>query len=247
MVYYFFLCCWALLGLTAFFYLIRQPAPYGKHIKHSKYSVGARTGWIVMESPAFYLMIIFFLLYGDFNNLIHVVLTFLYCLHYFNRSFVWPLRAQNNSKKMPVNVMASAFSFNLINVFFQGTWIFVLVDYSNEWILSFYFAIGIIIFFIGMAVNVIADEIMISLKKKNNGQYSIPNGFLYSKVSCPNYLGEFLEWFGWALMTMNLAGFVFFFWTLANLLPRAISNHKWLQANFEEYPKERKAVIPGII
>jgi len=48
-------------------------------------------------------------------------------------------------------------------------------------------------------------------------------------------------------MTMNLAGFVFFFWTLANLLPRAISNHKWLQANFEEYPKERKAVIPGII
>ena len=143
--------------------------------------------------------------------------------------------------------MASAFSFNLINVFFQGTWIFVLVDYSNEWILSFYFVIGIIIFFIGMAVNVIADEIMISLKKKNNGQYSIPNGFLYSKVSCPNYLGEFIEWFGWALMTMNLAGFVFFFWTLANLLPRAISNHKWLKTNFEEYPKERKAVIPGII
>ncbi|MEC7787807.1 MAG: hypothetical protein VX456_05470, partial [Pseudomonadota bacterium] len=28
---------------------------------------------------------------------------------------------------------------------------------------------------------------------------------------------------------------------------RALSNHKWLLKEFEDYPKERKAVIPGII
>ena len=48
-------------------------------------------------------------------------------------------------------------------------------------------------------------------------------------------------------MTMNLAGLIFFFWTLANLLPRALSNHEWLKREFEDYPKNRKAVIPGII
>ena len=42
-------------------------------------------------------------------------------------------------------------------------------------------------------------------------------------------------------------GLVFFFWTLANLLPRALSNHEWLKREFENYPKNRKAVIPGII
>ena len=60
------------------------------------------------------------------------------------------------------------------------------------------------------------------------------------KVSCPNYFGEFLEWLGWALMTMNLAGLIFFFWTLANLLPRALSNHEWLKREFENYPKIEK-------
>ena len=43
------------------------------------------------------------------------------------------------------------------------------------------------------------------------------------------------------------AGLVFFLWTVCNLFPRAISNHNWYQNKFEDYPKERKAVIPNII
>ena len=46
---------------------------------------------------------------------------------------------------------------------------------------------------------------------------------------------------------LQLGGLVFFLWTVCNLFPRAISNHKWYQAKFEDYPKDRKAVIPSII
>jgi hypothetical protein len=53
-----------------------------------------------------------------------------------------------------------------------------------------------------------------------------------------------IEWLGWAIMTWSFAGLVFFFWTVANLLPRAISNHKWYKKEFPEYPSERKAIIP---
>ena len=63
----------------------------------------------------------------------------------------------------------------------------------------------------------------------------------------PNYLGEFIEWLGWAIMTWSWAGLVFFLWTVCNLFPRAISNHKWYQNKFTDYPKERKAVIPNFI
>ena len=71
--------------------------------------------------------------------------------------------------------------------------------------------------------------------------------FYLIKLSNPNYLGEFIEWLGWAIMTWSWAGLVFFLWTVCNLFPRAISNHNWYQNKFEDYPKERKAVIPNII
>ena len=97
---------------------------------------------------------------------------------------------------------------------------------------------------IGLYINVTSDNILIALRKNNEEEYSIPKGFLFNKISSPNYLGEMIEWLGWAIMTWSLAGLVFFFWTVANLLPRAIANHKWYKKEFENYPSNRKAIIP---
>ena len=41
--------------------------------------------------------------------------------------------------------------------------------------------------------------------------------------------------------------FVFFIWTFINLVPRAISHHKWYKDNFKDYPKNRKAIIPKLL
>ena len=77
--------------------------------------------------------------------------------------------------------------------------------------------------------------------------YKNPLGGLYRFVSCPNYPGERLEWFGWALATWSLGGLVFALWTVANLAPRAMANHRWYQEKFEEYPKERRALVPFVV
>ena len=45
--------------------------------------------------------------------------------------------------------------------------------------------------------------------------YKIPRGGLYERVSCPNYLGEMLEWIGWALAAWSLAGLAFAVFTIA--------------------------------
>ncbi len=42
-----------------------------------------------------------------------------------------------------------------------------------------------------------------------------------TELQVHNYLGEMLEWAGWALATWSLAGSAFALFTLANLLPRA--------------------------
>jgi len=82
--------------------------------------------------------------------------------------------------------------------------------------------------------------------RRENQKYFIPRGGLFNYVSSPNYLGEIMEWFGFFVMTINLGTFSFFIWTFVNLVPRAISNHKWYIEKFNDYPKERKILIPKI-
>ena len=66
-------------------------------------------------------------------------------------------------------------------------------------------------------------------------------------MSCPNYLGECIEWLGFALMASTLASLAFFVFTVANLLPRALTHHRWYRSQFPGYPKERKALVPGVL
>ena len=65
-------------------------------------------------------------------------------------------------------------------------------------------------------------------------------------MSCPNYLGELVEWAAWALLTGSLAGLSFFCFSAANLVPRARSHHRWYQSRFPDYPAQRKALLPGL-
>ncbi|MCD4710091.1 MAG: 3-oxo-5-alpha-steroid 4-dehydrogenase [Bacteroidales bacterium] len=67
---------------------------------------------------------------------------------------------------------------------------------------------------------------------------------MFRWVSCPNFLGEILQWTGFAVMTWSPAAMVFALWTFFNLAPRALDHHKWYRENFPDYPSERRAIIP---
>ena len=84
-------------------------------------------------------------------------------------------------------------------------------------------------------------------KFNNHNEYKIPKGGLYEYISCPNYFGEIIEWVGFAVMTWSLPGLIFAMWTIFNLVPRAISHHKWYNQKFKNYPKSRKSIVPFII
>ena len=107
--------------------------------------------------------------------------------------------------------------------------------------------IGTLIFFVGMYINIKSDYLINEMKKNKGPGYHIPNKFLYKYISAPNYFGEIIEWIGWAILTFSISGVVFLLWVIANLFPRAIGHHQWYKNKFEDYPKERKAIIPGII
>ena len=247
-IFYVLTMIWVVIAVATFIYLFYQNAPYGRHIKAGwGISIPTRFGWVLMESPCVILMIAYALIVRDQLQTIHLVFLFIWLTHYIHRTFIYPFVIEITNPKMPITIAASAFFFNIINVSIQAFGIFYFTQYSNTWLSDAAFLFGLSLFILGMYINIRSDYIMISLKKRKGSGYHIPKSFLYKYLSAPNYFGEIIEWIGWAILTWSISGIVFLIWVIANLFPRALAHHKWYKSKFENYPKNRKAIIPGII
>ena len=236
--------CWMLSGLLIFGVLFKITAPYGKFISHKWGAmVSNRVGWIVMEAPPLLLFSYFFFWGNNYQNVVCIAIYLLWMMHYLNRDLIFPFRTKTSGKKMPLAIMLFAIIFNTFNAFFNGYFLGFFADYSVSWFLDPRFIIGFIVFVSGFAINIFADNVLFKIRKNSN-DYQIPYGGIYKYISCPNYFGEILEWTGFAMMSWSLAGLSFCVWTIVNLLPRALANHKWYKQHFPEYPANRKALIP---
>ena len=85
-----------------------------------------------------------------------------------------------------------------------------------------------------------------------NGQVqSLPDRFAHQRPDPAGFVsqsdGEMLEWAGFALMSWSLPGLSFAIWTCANLIPRALWRHRWYHQQYGNYPRIRRAVIPGLL
>ena len=150
-------------------------------------------------------------------------------------------------KPMPLLIAILGLVFNFLNAYLNGRWIYHFSGgYPSNVLYELNFIVGCVIFIAGFIINQWADSVLRALRKPGEIGYKIPYGGLYEKISCPNYFSEIIEWTGWAIACGSLAGWVFAFWTFANLAPRAVSYHKWYKETFPEYPKNRKALIPWI-
>tara|TARA_Y100000385_G_scaffold273723_1_gene315931 strand:- start:3322 stop:4068 length:747 start_codon:yes stop_codon:yes gene_type:complete len=236
---------WLILAIISFFLLFKITAPYGK-FSNNKFGflIDYKLGWFIQEiiSPLF--LFYFFIIGNGEKSIIHWFLILIWIIHYINRSIIFPLRI-NISSKIPISVICSAIFFNIVNGFINGFHLGNLATFSNDYIFSFNFIFGLLLFLIGALININADNVLIKIKKQSKG-YQIPKGKLYNLISCPNYLGEMMEWIGFAFMCWSLPSLLFAIWTIANLFPRALSQHKWYKEKFD-YPINRKAIIPYII
>lgn len=98
-----------------------------------------------------------------------------------------------------------------------------------------------------MGINLHSDHVLRSLRSGNDKSYKIPYGGLFHYVSCANFFGEIVEWFGYFIMTQSPHAFGFVIFAIGNLAPRALQHHRWYLEKFEDYPKNRKAIFPFIL
>jgi len=236
----------ALAGAT-FFALWFVVAPYGRHARAGwGPTISDRVGWAAMESPSLVYFSWIFFHGAHHDRVVPLALWALWTAHYAHRAIVYPLRLARRGRRMPIAIAAMAFSFNVLNATINASFIGALGAYPDAWLASGPFVVGALLFALGMTMNLEADRKLLALRRSSPDGYAIPRGGMHELVSCPNYLGEMIEWGGWALASASMGGLAFFVYTIANLAPRAFANHAWYRRTFPDYPRARRALVPFV-
>ncbi|XP_077342411.1 3-oxo-5-alpha-steroid 4-dehydrogenase 2 [Lithobates pipiens] len=237
-----------IVGLLFLLRQLTEPAGYGKHVpKKTKTNftlISAKYGWFIQESPSFFVPVLIVLYNQQWDTLGSKMLLVMFCGHYFQRSFIYSVITKG--RPTPLYIVILAVIFCSYNGFLQGHCMVYVATYPENWYTDIRFLSGVIIFIIGMGINIHSDYILRNLRKPSDFGYKIPQGGMFKYVSGANYFGEIVEWFGYAIATWSLPGFAFALFTLCSIGPRAYHHHKFYLLEFKHYPRERKAVIPFI-
>ena len=240
------LITWCVLALLSFAGLQWKQAPYGRYFEPGwGRALNARFGWVLMESAAPLVLPLWFAFSDRTGDRVAQVFVVLWLVHYVHRAWVYPFR-KKTGRPMPLGLALCAVAFNLFNGSFNGGWLFHLSPaYPTNWLGSPQFLAGLAVFAAGLAINLHSDTVLIRMRRESD-TYRIPEGGLFRWISCPNYLGEILEWCGWAILTWSWVGVSFAVWTAANLVPRAVAHHRFYRNNLERYPPSRRAIVPFV-
>lgn len=249
--FHFLLFVMVIMAVVIFISLYFVEAGYGKMIS-SKWgpAINNKVAWVVMECPVFFVLLYFWMKSDRQYQTVPLIFFLLFELHYFQRSFIFPLMLKGRSK-MPIAIVLMGVVFNTVNGYMQGEWIFFLSPadlYTDAWLTTPQFIAGTAIFFIGMGINWDSDHVIRHLRKPGDTKHYLPKKGMYRYVTSANYFGEIVEWTGFAILTWSLPGLVFVIWTCANLVPRANSiYHKYEKEFPDEFDRKRlKRIFPFI-
>lgn len=239
---------WLALAVVTFSALLYVAAPYGRHIRSGwGPTTDHRLGWMIMEAPAALVFAACLAVGTQTHTITAWVFAGLWEAHYVHRAFIYPWSLRSAGRRMPIVVALLALVFNSTNAYLNGRYLFTFSGgYPPGWLGDPRFLAGLAAFLTGYVINRQADHTLRQLRQPGECDYKVPQGGLYRWVSCPNYLGEIVEWTGWAVMTWSRPGLAFAVWTFANLAPRAHANHRWYREHLPGYPPTRKALVPGL-
>ncbi len=247
-----FLWVMSALAMVVFISLYFVKAGYGMFRTPSwGISLDNKVAWVLMEAPVFVVMWVLWAVSGAGFTLPVCLFFLLFQLHYLQRSFIFPLLMKGKSR-MPIAIVAMGVVFNVLNGMMQAGGLFFFpragaYDAGAAYLLRPHALLGLLLFFVGMGINLHSDHVIRHLRKPGDTAHYLPAKGLYRYVTSANYFGEIVEWTGFAVLTLSPAAWVFVWWTFANLVPRADAIHRRYREEFgDEAVGKRKRVIPFI-
>ncbi|XP_067115787.1 3-oxo-5-alpha-steroid 4-dehydrogenase 2-like [Osmerus mordax] len=241
---------WGLI-FCALAYFVRQTkthTPYGRYVGCDGppgRTCPAKLAWFLQELPSFLVPVLLVLTTDSQHSLGRNLLLWTFCLHYFQRTFIYSLL--NKGRPSPLYIVVSAMVFCTVNGFLQAHYLLHCATYDGAWLTDIRMGFGLLLFFVGMAINIHSDHILRNLRKPGEVVYKIPKGGMFEYVSGANFFGEIVEWVGYAIATWSISTFSFALFTLCAIGPRAYHHHRYYKERFDEYPKTRRAVIPFLL
>ncbi|XP_078261489.1 3-oxo-5-alpha-steroid 4-dehydrogenase 2-like isoform X2 [Rhinoraja longicauda] len=120
----------------------RYPLLYGKYVTNdqSLMLVPAKVGWFVMELPSFLIPALFLYRSDSLDSTGKKLLLFLFCGHYFHRTFIYGFRTKGNP--MPCTVVIFACIFCTLNGYLQGYSMIYCTHYDDDWTSGIRFTSG---------------------------------------------------------------------------------------------------------
>ncbi|KAJ1969641.1 hypothetical protein IWQ62_000491 [Dispira parvispora] len=123
-------------------------------------------GWVVMESMA----LVAYWLSAGWVNACTTLEGWLWTFHYVNRAWVYPWRCEGR-KPMALYVILSALTFNAVNGYLNGRWLFWRDQKVPVNGLQTTQALGMSLFVVGFIINYWADMYLVRLRQS---RYSTP-------------------------------------------------------------------------
>lgn len=233
-------------GVIIFVALQVKEAEYGRYSKDNGYFINGHLGWFIQELPSLAIPVWMMCFTESYllENTSNRILLFCFIAHYIHRTLIYPLLLKG--KPLPLFMVILAFLFCTVNGYLQGGYLLYSARYTDDWINHPQFIIGIVLFMLGLIINIHSDYILRNLRKPGETGYKIPTGGMFEYISGANFYGEILEWCGFALASNSLPAFAFAFSSCCNLGPRAVHHHRWYKEKFDDYPSNRKAIIPFV-
>jgi len=108
------------------------------------------------------------------------------------------------------------------------------------------FWLGTLLFVSGQGLNFWHHKILANLRGASR-EYILPRGGLFEQVVCPHYLFELIAWLGIVLLSRHLFVYIASLGMFGYLMARSLKNLAWYRENFDDFPKERKALIPWLL
>lgn len=222
--------------------------PYGKHDKgDGSLRVPLRLSFAISQFlTGIVVFSVTYFLQRHFHRPVNIIMYCFFTLHYINRSIVDTFANRHSQTKVtiwiPLLATLTTMFYHYINAQFIGE-----ARFCNGYYFDPRFIIGVVIFATGFVLNRVSDAQLILLRTDyKDRNYQIPSGCSFCLISCPNYLGEMIEWLGWVIMTWSLSAVVWFLFSASTFIPRARHHHKWYVSHFDDYPPRRKALLPLI-
>lgn len=203
---------------------MHMQAPYGKLANDTLGAVhlSERLGWWLMELPATVSFLATFFLAAPPSDPatgpatgVSVLLAVLWCIHYFNRGWYFPLNirvAKGSKRSFSIVVSSIGAIFTGLHGHLNARMFKSLgTHYTYAWLTDPRFVAGFIIYEIGFWVTVHSEHVVRNLRPKDgivkDGQrYKIPKGGAFEFVTNAAYLGELTAWLGFSLLMWSVPG-----------------------------------------